>query len=262
MESVLIFAGKKLGTAMARKFTGHVIEKWTRYRAENFFAGLLEALSSEVAGNAEPHEVEQKLDAILSDERHGEALFDAYRSVCFSKSRELGPRIIGLLTGLLVLEQRTCSPDEDQVFQAAELLSDLELYSFFKEYRGYVGDVGQRDLIRQYYPRGIPVFEEETLVLPWRTDERGTNGYGSPMIETTPLDLGRVLGPWAGRLETIGMITSHVYTSQKHERKRLGDELITEMHETIKSEVRIHSAAKLLAHLVEKSIKSSNYKGE
>ena len=69
-----------------------------------------------------------------------EVLYDAYRSVCFSKSKTMGPRILGLLTASIVLEKRTATDEEEPVFKAAEALSDPELLEFFKAYRKYSAD--------------------------------------------------------------------------------------------------------------------------
>src|SRR5258708_1534741 len=91
--------GKALAKTLAKQFRGAVIERWTRYRAENFFEGFVESVGLEIHEGAENPDVDQKLSAMLGDDTKSEVLFDAYRRVCFSTSKKLGPRIIGLLTG-------------------------------------------------------------------------------------------------------------------------------------------------------------------
>jgi hypothetical protein len=120
--------------ALAKRFGKAVIERWTRYRAEQFFEAFIEALSFETCAAAENQEVDERLTAILDDETSREVLFDAYRRVCLSRSKRLGPRIVGLLTGRLVLEGRMADDTEERVFAAAESLSDTELIEFMKSY--------------------------------------------------------------------------------------------------------------------------------
>src|SRR5258708_35858215 len=82
----------------------------------------------------ETEDVDERLTAILEDEAKSEVLFEAYRRVCLSTSKRLGPRIVGLLTGRLVLEGRMADDTEERIFAAAESLSDAELIEFMKSY--------------------------------------------------------------------------------------------------------------------------------
>jgi hypothetical protein len=126
--------GKVAAKLILKKFGKAVVERWTRHRAEQFFAAFVEALAAESAAHIESLEVDRMLDKILEDDTKTETLFDAYRRVCFTTSKDLGPRIIALLTGKLVMEGRVADEEEEKVFAAAETLGDGELLSFFKKY--------------------------------------------------------------------------------------------------------------------------------
>src|SRR4051794_3456477 len=89
---------KPLVGAMAKRFGGAVVERWTRYRAECFLQSFVKAVQFEHASGVESEETDRLLNKILEDENNSQILFDAYRTVCFSKSKEVGPRIVGLLT--------------------------------------------------------------------------------------------------------------------------------------------------------------------
>ncbi|MFM9709894.1 hypothetical protein, partial [Streptomyces galilaeus] len=78
-------------------FGKSVIEKWTRYRAERFFEAFVETIGIELVDGVETPETDRQLAEILADDFKTETLYDAYRRVCFSKSKTIGPRIIGLL---------------------------------------------------------------------------------------------------------------------------------------------------------------------
>ncbi|HAO80199.1 MAG TPA: hypothetical protein DCQ92_14770, partial [Verrucomicrobia subdivision 3 bacterium] len=108
---------------MKEKFTSAVIERWTRFRAEKFFEAFVEVLSEEMKDGIESPDVDKALETLLKDEVKSEVLYDAYRRVCFSTSKTIGPKVIGLLTGYLVFEGRMASEGEERAFQAAESLS-------------------------------------------------------------------------------------------------------------------------------------------
>ena len=208
-----------LGTAVARyvskqlasRFGKSVIERWTRHRAERFFDSLVEALGVESSSGTENARIDTLLEEILSDEKKSEALFDAYRRVCFSRSRDLGPRIIGLLTGRLVREGRMADEGEEKVFQAAELLGDGELLSFFKTYSDFVQKAAQEQKSKEHY------YEGEDLVAVWNEETRDSSWQHSKEseIEVGSLDLGLALGYWAVKLQSCNLLADRVTHRQQ-----------------------------------------------
>ena len=209
----MIVVGRKLTSAAARKFGKRVIERWTRYRAAKFCEGFVAALSQEVKTGAESAEVDAALDAILSDELKSEILYDAYRKVCFAKSKTLGPRIIGILTGYLVVQGRIANDVEDQVFAAAENLSDGELVGLFNTFREW----GRRaDTTKD--PKTGPHWVGDSLVIPW-SEETRDSAWPSSMeeeIEVSALNFGDAFddGNWPLRAERLGLLSSRITQRQ------------------------------------------------
>lgn len=249
---VIVFAGKQLGTLVAKKFGASVVERWTRHRASAFFAGFLQALSKELNERTELKDVDRHLSEILDDEKRSEVLFDAYRSVCFSRSKTMGPRIIGLLTGIIVLENRTSHDDEDHVFGAAELLSDFDLHQFFKCYRSHLAEVVQKK------DRKKPHFEGNALVVPWSEDHRDSAWTSSSEIDTSPLNMEEALGPWASRLGQVGILTSRMI-QRRVEYGEDGERHIDRdgVLETYAYSLVFQGSAKLLADLFERVLGAS-----
>jgi hypothetical protein len=187
-------AGKSVATTVAKKFGGAVIERWTRYRAERFFEGFVDAVGLELATGAQTEELDRRLAEILSDDTRSEVLFDAYRRVCFSKSKTLGPRIIGLLSGRLVHEGRMASRTEEEVFAAAETLSDADFIEFMKGYEKHRKKAeGVLDRKAEHSMLG------ESVIVRW-LDERFDD------CELGPFPWEDALGRWAASLSHLGLL--------------------------------------------------------
>ncbi len=149
--------GKSVATTVAKKFGGAVIERGTRYRAERFFEGFVETIGVESLSDVESDELDRRWATILADETKSEILFDAYRRVCFSKSKTLGPRIVGLLPVQLVHEGRMADYTEERVFEAAEILSDGNFMEFMKSFK----TIGRRPKALRIAMRNIACWETQ-----------------------------------------------------------------------------------------------------
>jgi hypothetical protein len=171
MSGLEISIAKQAGSFIARKFGTKVVERWTRYRAENFFEGFVEALASEMQTGIESQNADAVLERILEDETKSEVLFDAYRSVCFSKSKSLGPKIVGLLTGYLVAQGRMANSTEDGIFRAAESLSDPDLIELFKDFR-----LRAKNAETSKRPKKEEHWDGDALVVPWHEEAQDTGG--------------------------------------------------------------------------------------
>lgn len=202
ISAITTLIGKQAGALIAQKFGRAVVERWTRHRAQSFFDGFIEELANEFKDQSESLKVDQKIDAILNDEGCSEVLYDAYRTVCFSKSKTIGPRIIGFLTGKLILEKRMSDEKEDQIFKAAEELPDGELTDFFTFYRSRSAKASSSKSDKE------PYFEYDSLVIPWSREHRDSAWPSDKEIDTSPLHMDEALGPWGSSLERLGFITS------------------------------------------------------
>jgi hypothetical protein len=191
---------KPAAEALAGKFGKSVIERWTRYRAERFFEAFVGALATEATSGVEASNTEQFLSCILEDEVRSEALYDAYRRVCFSKSKNLGPRIIGLLTAQLVNKGRMATTEEEAIFEGAELLSDMEFIDFMKDYHRYRTKAKNAPDVHTY-------MEEESVVVLLHEDLSDKTNVHRQQVEVGPLDLEESLGRWAVTLTQTGLLS-------------------------------------------------------
>jgi hypothetical protein len=202
--------GKSLATFVAKRFGKAVVERWTRHRAEHFFEGLVEAITIELNSGNESEDVNKRLADILADETKSEVLFDAYRRICFSKSREIGPRIIGLLTGHLVKAGMMANVVEEQLFEAAELLSDGDFIDFMKRYREHrrLAD-GITDSKAEYSMLG------DQVVVQWGEDSTDLGSGSGSALDIGPFPWVEALGRWSALLNSAGLIEVRVVQSSQ-----------------------------------------------
>jgi hypothetical protein len=237
-----VVAKKAVGTAaisFAKKFGGSVIARWTNYRAERFYKGFIESFGNELSTGIESPEVNTRLDKILADDTKSEILFDAYRRVCFSTSKDIGPRIIGLLTGQLVREGRMADKMEENVFEAAELLSDGDLLEFMKSYQGH-----RRRAEGITNPESECYMLEGSVVVQWREVSSSSSAPSSSM-DIGPFPWRTDIGRWAGKLNSIGLIETKVEQVSGLAYNNLGI--------TIKTRVVYHSSCTKLSDLLSRS---------
>lgn len=199
-------AGKMMDYIQS-KFRTHVIERWTKRRAEGFFEEFCREVEFELAGK-KSDKLDELLNKILEDETCSEVLFDAYRRVSFTKSKNLGPRIIGILSAQLVLEKRTASEEEDNMLLAAENLMDdelLEFSRFVREQSMRAEDESKKDVY--YNPKG-------DLQIEWGKEQFDSNWNRNTDVSLAPLDLNECLGRWAAKLKTFNIISDDVKENQ------------------------------------------------
>ena len=189
-------------TAKVGKFA---VERWSTYRRDQFFESLLENLQIEQASGEQRQEVDDALDYLLEDEQNSEVLFDAYRRVCFSKTKKYGPRIIGLLTAELLNDSRTSDEDEEMIFAAAELLGDVEFSEFRNYYAKFLIEIEDKQKIK----RRVQMSDEGLIEIASEdSHEVGSNRESGPNL--APLDLRMSHGSWAALLQSCGLIYQSV----------------------------------------------------
>jgi hypothetical protein len=250
-SEIAAIGSKKLLSTIKEKFTSAVIERWTRFRAEKFFESFVEVLSEEMKDGIESPDVDKTLEILVKDDVKSEVLYDAYRRVCFSTSKTIGPKVIGLLTGYLVSEGRMASEGEERVFHAAESLSDGELIEFFKSYYEYSKKA--KDSTDKKGCR----YEAGDIIIPWNEETRDSAWPSSmeQQIEVSPLDLNIALGYWAVKLQDCGMMSTRM-TERSVEYKEDSDRNI-DMDGVLTiyaSTIIFHSSCVELFHLVERSL--------
>ncbi len=176
-----------VGEGLVRKY---VIEPWTRKRAVEFYRKFCEAL---LAKNAEAAELEELLDKLLSDEARAQVVFDAYRSVCLSKSKIIGPRIIAVLVAGIIQRDGIASETEELLLAAAEQLSDAELLAFLAELKKH--------------PQPNKLGITEITMDECHVDSNQPSGQ----LNLSAGSLTHRFGLWAERLRSLGFISESVH---------------------------------------------------
>jgi hypothetical protein len=178
------------------QFRTKVIDRWTRHRARQFILAFGERVS---IAQASEEEIRETLNQILEDEKKSEVLFEAYRSVCLSRSKTIGPRAIGLLTARILAEDREATGFEEVWFQIYESFGDIELISTLEFYRDsfQIADAGKR---KDYHLYGTK------LVIDWREEVTEFKSAA----DRDPINLWEALGPFGGKLGQFGLISTSV----------------------------------------------------
>ena len=184
----------------------HVIERWSRYRARKFFETFCDELLDVSLSDVE---LQAKLDALLDDEDRSAVVFDAYRAVCLTKSRDLGPRVIALLTAELVSSDTRATEEDDMVFAAAEELGDSEL----EEAASYAAE--QQQLCARQVDNAPRRLADGTLVVELHKEHHDSGRSSLGAIDIGPIDLGITLGRWALKAKRIGLLSDAV--TEEHE---------------------------------------------
>ncbi|MGR5409245.1 hypothetical protein [Vibrio sp. PNB22_8_1] len=120
-------SSSSIASSLAKSFASNVIERWTQRRAEKFFEEFQNEIMKNRQGGDNFVHIAQEVDKIISTEIGSEVVFDAYRRVSLAKSKVIGPRIIGLLTAEICLQNRVANEFEEAIFSFAETLNDVEM---------------------------------------------------------------------------------------------------------------------------------------
>ena len=198
---------KPIGAMLAKKFGAAVIARWTEFRKRNFFEAFLSEFQIDTKNESE---VEDKLNKILDDEQLSSLLHDSYLKVCLSKSKTIGPRIIGYLTAELVVSGEIADEEEESIFAAAEHLSDDDFYSFFSYYNRLKAEA-EDDTIEK--KKTLKASNGIIRILDNRWIETGTEQTTDS--DLTPESLWVSLGAWASKLESYGFLRNSM-TIQSH----------------------------------------------
>lgn len=251
--AITTWTAKKVGGLVQNKFKEAVIERWTRYRANCFFEAFCSAIQLELPSGPENPEATRRLDELLSDEVRTEVLFDAYRKVAFCASKEIGPRIIGLLVGKLFSAGQRATESEEKILQAAEQMNDSELYSFLKLFR-------ETELKLQRGKKDVRMAGSD-IELDWHKEVIDSNSPSKEAVDIGGLDVELSFGAWALKLKQLGFIKDSVRVSRSSyredsERHIDQDDELT----TYRFIYTFQSECSELAHLIVRAIPSAEAK--
>jgi hypothetical protein len=183
---------ERAGELLRRK----VIEKWADRRARSFIEEFVDNLSSDgpIVGEA----VDRKLNEIVDDEEKSAALFDAFRRVAVSASRDIGPRVIALHIAEVVNGLIDDPPVSDAVMAAATSLLDFE----FADFVSFVASKGMEEA-------SFADSLGNSLIIMADTAEFDSN-WKRRRSETGPISLRSEFGSWAQKLEVTGLLYQDV----------------------------------------------------
>ncbi|MEW6370245.1 MAG: hypothetical protein AB1584_04870 [Pseudomonadota bacterium] len=173
-----------------------VIEKWSGYRADKFFKAFLEEVRKESDSRYDSADLNDMLRKVAANDKQSSAIFDAYRKVALSASKDIGPMIIGVLTAIIVLEDREAAIDEELIFQAAETLNDLDFNNLVnwwsRKDKRVIEERGSLKIFVKYGPHQPPGI---------------SMGRQASGIDDVPLDVVSDVGIYALKLKNLGMLT-------------------------------------------------------
>ncbi|MFM0090137.1 hypothetical protein PQR46_24845 [Paraburkholderia sediminicola] len=185
-----------------------VIGRWSEYRAERFLSAFLQEIRKEEDIRAASADLNDMLKLIAEKADQTSALFDAYRRVALSASKNIGPMVIGLLTAAIVLEDREASEEEEQIFDAAETLNDRDFVAFC--------DWIERLNVHEDYRRSLKERTVHAPSLPISVLVRGGSSWPPGVsldhssilgLDDTSFDLFQEVGSFAIKLKSAGLIT-------------------------------------------------------
>lgn len=188
-------AGKQAVGAAMQYFKSSVVERWSIYRAQKFFEVFLEEVRKESDSRFDSADLNDMLRNVASTDKQSAALFDAYRRVALSASKDIGPRIIGMLTAVIVLEDRQATNDEELIFQAAEVLNDRDFDDLDKWWPKNSNQLGTADdSLRIFIRKGPELAPGISL------------GQVASGADDVPLDVAREVGVFALKLKNTGLL--------------------------------------------------------
>lgn len=202
-------AGEKLASSLVRSLTKNGIEKWTKHRAERFFEEFQSRLLKNLICGDQDSNVMQDIEDILSSDIGSEVIFDEYRRVSLSSSKNIGPRIIGLLTAEICIEQRVADDFEELIFSVCETLNDSELLDIHHIINGWLEEANNTDnKNRSYIERGyVKNIIDESVV---------DSYYNNSVIDLSIDNLYEDFGSGIQKLKNLGVLTTQVHQSTQH----------------------------------------------
>ncbi|VVD97352.1 hypothetical protein PIN31115_01918 [Pandoraea iniqua] len=175
-----------------------VIERWTQKRAACFYEAFLDEVRKQADTRFQSATLDELLASLGDQDDVTSSVFEAYRRVCLSASKDIGPRIIGLLTAKIALANRQATEQEELVFQAAEALTDSDLKAIV-DYAQWAHSKLTDAKLSLFKEHGFTSY----LLEEFDTEEIQVGGhFGSLPI----FNISENVGVWAMRLQTLCLI--------------------------------------------------------
>lgn len=211
ITAVGTWVGEQIAGKIFEKFNDKVIERWSRYRRERFFEAFCDEMAVEIEQQHPLASVNEILEKVLEDENKSETLFEAYRQVSLSKSKKIGPRIIGFLTAEIILKDGLASVDEELLFEIAERSSDADLLAFSDFYDDNVEH--SRNTDRRAYT--VTLLKNGDLEIVHDTYEIDSNWDFGGSFNMGAINLADDIGDWAVRFRALGVLVEKITDKTK-----------------------------------------------
>ncbi|MEZ2308071.1 MULTISPECIES: hypothetical protein [Paraburkholderia] len=191
-------AGEAAVEHFKEKIKARVLGRWTEYRAQRFTERLVEEVRKEQDIKGLSADLNDVLEMLVEGESQSALLYDSYRRVALCASRDVGPKVIGILTAALLLDDKQATAEDEQVFLASETLHDRDFSDFVQWF------LSASEIKRSPRPPlpAIPAIQSAVAVARVRSSlTRGVFSSGD-----TPINLFNDVGPFAPKLERVGLL--------------------------------------------------------
>jgi hypothetical protein len=204
-DAVKDFAKDQLKGAVGDFLKDTAIARLSTLRADRFLSAFVNEVRKEVDVKTISADLNDLLKVVANNEKRTSALFDAYRRVALSASREIGPQVIGMLVARILVQDRDTTDEEEQIFEAAESMNDRDFDRFFgwmeyaREEPSYV------ELLASWSTGGYGDLQAAIMVRGKMGPDLGFVDLDWHMPDAT-FNLYREVGPFAVKLVNCGLL--------------------------------------------------------
>ncbi|MFZ6712262.1 hypothetical protein [Undibacterium sp. TC9W] len=187
MDGIGGLVAHEILSSFIESFKEKINEKLTSHRANSYFQMLIQEYQREREQKHDSANLNEALNNIVNNPKYSELFFETYRKVLFAASKDIGPRIIGLLVADITSNDRVTSEDDELIFILASNCSDSDMaagYRYFCECSTSSDGVKYK-LIREVMANAL------------RNGRR---------IDTSQINLTREVGVWAFQFKNAGFL--------------------------------------------------------
>jgi hypothetical protein len=178
-------------------FGKKVLSRWSDYRARRFVEQFVLAATT-VDAATDTAKLEQQLTQIIDDQNKSAALYDAFRHVFTSASRETGPRVMGLHMAEVIAGKVNDAEVSDMIMLAAASLLDFE-------FEGFLSYAAEAEIPELSFAASL----DHTVIYNVDTVDVDSN-FRRRRSATGPLALRNQFGSWAQKLSNVGLLVQDI----------------------------------------------------
>ena len=181
-----------LSEQFAEGFIKTVVNDVRTRRHRIFFDSFVEMIGKSDKQNS----ISQILNEISSSSELKEFFYERYREVSLSKTNDIGPLLIAILTAKIFMSGRKyANSNEEKFFTAAETLTHKELVDAFNYFKNFIDN-------EEIYEHGEKAQSAHFEVITVDIENSDKAARGTEL----PENLENHLGSWLTKLHNIGLI--------------------------------------------------------